>query len=58
MLLKEFGVTLRMWRKKQDHQDCRVPIQFPVMTEAVQSAGSLEADFSAAFAVAGQADCF
>lgn len=35
-----------------------MPIQFLVMTEGVQSADSLEADFSAFFSVAGEADCF
>lgn len=35
-----------------------MPIQFPVMTEGVQSADSLEADFPAFFSVAGEVDCF
>lgn len=35
-----------------------MPIEFPVMTEVVQSADRPKADFSAFFIVAEQADCF
>lgn len=58
MLLEEFRMTLRMWRKRQDHQICQVPIEFPVMTEIMQSADRSKADFSVFFTIAEQADCF
>lgn len=58
MVLEEFRMWILHRMDVKDHQVCQVPIEFPVMTEVVQSADRSKADFSAFFAVAEQTDCF